>query len=283
MKLEALFEAFVKDKRYLDNLAESTIISYTLAFNWFVKLGGGFSEAKLKTFVIGLRNQGMSPSGCNVKIRSINSFLSWCHNEGYCERLKIKQLKTKQAVIKTFSDKHIQALLAFRPKGKYQWRLHTMVCLLIDTGARIDEVLSLREVDLDNLLIQIHGKGDKERIIPISVEMRKIMFAFQSKHKLNLYSQYFFPTNTGTKVGYHNFLREFKKLCKKLGIEGVRTSPHGLRHYFAQNYLRSGGDIYRLSRILGHSSISVTAIYLRSMGVEAIREAHQQFSPLTRR
>lgn len=283
VNMRELFEQFVKEKRFLDNLAESTIRSYTLAFDWFEKLGGGFSEKELKQFVLGLRENGMCPSGCNVKIRSINSFLSWCFREGHCQELKIKQLKTGQVLIETFTDAHIRAFLRFRPKGNYEWRLHTIVCLLIDTGARIDEILNLDNLDLDNLLIKISGKGNKERIIPISVEMRKILFLYQSRHQLKVYSKYIFPTNTGTKIGYHNFLRDFKAHCKRLGIKDVRTSMHGLRHYFAQNYLRQGGDIYRLSRILGHTNLATTQIYLRSMGIEAIREAHQRFSPLGQR
>lgn len=280
--MRELFNEFVKEKRFLDNLAESTIRSYTLAFDWFEKLGGGFSEKECKEFVLGLRENGMCPSGCNVKIRSINSFLSWCHKEGHCEELKIKQLKTGNIVIKTFSDNQLSAFLKFKPKTKYEWRLHTIVCLLIDTGARIDEVLSLDNLDLDNLLIQIMGKGSKERIVPISVEMRKILFLYTTRHKFKCYSKYVFPTKNGTKLSYHNFLRDFKAHCRRLGVKDVRTSFHNFRHYFAQNYLRQGGDIYRLSRILGHSSLAVTSVYLKSMGIEVIREAHQQFSPLAR-
>lgn len=228
--MKELFDEFVKEKRFLDNLAESTIRSYILAFKWFECLGGGFSEKKLKQFVMGLRENGMSPSGCNVKIRSMNSFLTWCHREGHCDEVKIKQLKTGQIVIQTFTSSHIKAFLKFRPKGKYEWRLHTIICLLIDTGARIEEILSLDNLDLGNLLIRITGKGSKERIIPISVEMRKILFLYESRQKLKVYSKYIFPTNTGTKVGYNNFLRDFKAHCKRLGIKEVRTSPHGLRH-----------------------------------------------------
>ena len=83
-------------------------------------------------------------------------------------------------------------------------------------------------------------------------------------------------------MNYHNLLRDFKMHCKALGITDARISPHGLRHYFAQHYLRRGGDLYRLSRILGHTNIATTQIYLRSMGIETIREAHQQFSPLVK-
>lgn len=67
---------------------------------------------------------------------------------------------------------------------------------------------------------------------------------------------------------------------KKLRITGVRFSPHTMRHTFAVTFLRNGGDVYVLSRILGHSSITTTTKHLRSMGIDALAEAHQKFSPL---
>lgn len=278
------FEQFIKEKRFLDNLSEKTIKSYKLAFSWFEKLDGDFNKQALNNFVIGLRESGMNPGGCNVKIRSINSFLSWCYENGHNpENLRIKKLKSEQVVIKTFTDAHIQAFISYKPKDKYQWRIHTTIAFLIDTGARIDEVLSMttESVDMEQLMVRIRGKGNKERFVPISLEMRKILYLYLNRQRFKA-GKLLFPTKNGTKMNYHNFLRDFKMHCDSLGIENVRTSPHGLRHYFCQNYLRMGGDLYRLSRIVGHSNIATTQIYLKSMGIESIREAHQQFSPLAR-
>jgi integrase/recombinase XerD len=96
-------------------------------------------------------------------------------------------------------------------------------------------------------------------------------------------NQYFFPAKNGNKYMYDNFLRDMKSLGEHLGIEGVRVSPHKLRHYFAIHFLRRGGDLYTLSRILGHTNIQTTQIYLRSMGIEQIRESHARLSPLNSR
>lgn len=65
-----LFEQFIKEKRFLDNLSENTLKSYKLAYQWFQKLGGELNKQALTNFVIGLREAGMNPGGCNVKIRS---------------------------------------------------------------------------------------------------------------------------------------------------------------------------------------------------------------------
>lgn len=283
--LDNLFADFLKEKRFLNDLSSHTLRSYRVSFDKFKKYASELNKPALNKFVIGMREEGLKPVGCNVKIRSINSFLTWCFENGYTEEhLKIKQIKTGQPVLKVFSDAHIKALLKFKPKGAYEHRFWTITCLLIDTGARISEILELKtaDVDYDSFLITITGKGDKQRIIPISVEMRKILYAFQTKHRFKVYSDYLFATKEATPITYRNYMRDLLKLCADLGIDGVRISPHGFRHYFAINYLRNGGDLYRLSRILGHSTVSTTQVYLRSMGADVIRESHIKFSPLSK-
>ncbi len=112
-----------------------------------------------------MRESGLSPGACNVYIRSLNSFLSWLHEGGYVtEPLRLRQLPQPKKVIKVFADKHVPALIRFRPKGAFEWRLYALVCLLIDTGARIDEVLPalVSNTDLDQLFVKVRGKGDKE-------------------------------------------------------------------------------------------------------------------------
>ena len=159
-----------------------------------------------------------------------------------------------------------------------------MVCLLIDTGARIDEVLTalVSNIDLDQLFVKVRGKWDKERLLPISVEMRKSLWVYLSWHRFKVPSDYLFPTRDGNRLEYHNTLRDIKELCGRLGIEGVRLSPHGFRHFFSCNYMRRGGEIYRLSRLLEHTSVKTTEIYLRSMGVEMVPEIQPGTSPLSR-
>jgi len=127
----------------------------------------------------------------------------------------------------------------------------------------------------------VRGKGNKERLLPISIELRKILWVYLSKHRFKVPSDYLFPTRDGVKLEYHNTLRDIKELCSKLGIEGVRLSPHGFRHFFSVTFMRRGGDIYRLSRLLGHTSVKTTEIYLQSMGVEMVQQLHQQLSPLS--
>jgi site-specific recombinase XerD len=239
------------------------------------------TKATLQSFVVAMRQRGLTPGGCNMYSRTINSYLTWLHAEGHVsERLRIKLLPNPPKPVTAFSDADIRRVLTFRPKRPTQLRTWTLVVVLLDTGLRIDEALGLERVnvDLDNLVLRVLGKGRKERLVPISLECRKHLYRLVTKQPS---ARYVFATHRGNRVRYRNAYRDIKALCKTAGVVGAHVHPHNLRHCFATNYVRRGGDIYRLSRILGHSTISTTQLYLRSMGVEHLREGHEQFSPLS--
>ena len=203
-----------------------------------------------------MREAGVKPVSCNTFISEINAYLNWLHENGYLpERLRIEKLKTEQTVIKILPDATLKALLTFKPKLFGEWRLQAVLCLAIDCGARIEELLTLRRnaVDLDNLLIRVVGKGNKERMVPISFECRKGIYHFLKRHQFD----FVFPTLHGGKVSYHNLNRDYRRLCEKLGIK-KEGSFHRLRHTFATNYTRSGGNVFYLSKVLGHTTLQMT-------------------------
>ncbi len=194
-------------------------------------------ECEKRAFL--LLEASISPASCNVYIKAFNGYLIWLfENEYISESLHIKHLKAEKKIIKAFSESQLKALITFKPKNFCERRLHTLLLLLIDTGVRIDEALSLKrdDIDFDSLLIRVRGKGKKQRYVPFSLELRKSLFKFLSKHHFELV----FCTRNGTKYSYVNCWRDFRILAYKLGLSGVRVSPHTLRHTFARNYLREG-------------------------------------------
>jgi integrase/recombinase XerD len=233
-----------------------------------------------------MRENGLSPGGCNNYIRGINSFISWLKDEGHIpERLKIKLLPNPSKPLQGFSDIEIRSLLSFRPKGFTELRTWTLIITLLDTGVRIEEALTLRtsDVDMDATTIKVVGKGNKQRVVPFSFELRKNIFKYQVlKAKQGIRAIYVLCTHSGARLSYRNCYRDIKILCAKTGVVGEHVHPHSMRHFFSVNYIRNGGDIYRLSRILGHTSISTTQLYLRSMGIEQIGENHSALSPLSK-
>ncbi len=293
--MEFHFDDFIKSGIYLRAWSPKTVRTYRQGLNAFQQSLGGLSEtaslqapaitvvtkAQLEAFVIWMRQRGLSAGGCNMYIRTVNSYLSWLLEEGYIpQKLRIKLLPDPKRPLRTFSTADVRLILAYRPKSPYHLRTWTLILTLMDTGIRIDEALGLErsKVNLDALNITVLGKGNKERIVPISLELRKHLFRMLQKTD----GRFVFGALSGLRLQYRNSYRDIKNLCKRIGVEGEHVHPHSFRHYFAVSYIRNGGDIYRLSRILGHTSISTTQLYLRSMGVEHLLEGHSQFSPLSK-
>ena len=278
--MDKLFEDFCKHKQYLENCSPRTIKFYKFCYmSWSRLVGSMPTKANCNQYIIALRESGISIYTINSYIRGLNSFFTWLHENEHCEAMKMKPLKAPKSVVKTFTNERIRRLLAFKPRTFTEHRLYAMLCLAIDTGARVDELITLtrNNVDFENLLIRVIGKGSKERIIPLSIECRKVLFKFLQRHDFD----FVFPTRHGGKVYYRSALDQFKKLCKKQGVFGVRLSWHTLRHTFATNYLREGGNLIYLSRVLGHSDVSTTQIYVRSQP-EDLALVHRKTSLLSR-
>jgi len=168
--------------------------------------------------------------------------------------------------------------VTYAPKGWAQLRTWTLAVLLLDTGLRIAEALRLErdQIDLDAMVLRVVGKGERVRLVPISIEGRKALFRWMSRSE----ARYVLGTKQNRQWSRRNAYRDLTALCRSLGTTTARVNPHAFRHCFAVSYIRNGGDLYRLSRILGHTSLSTTQLYLRSMGIEHLQEGHAKFSPL---
>jgi integrase/recombinase XerD len=282
MDIFKLYDLFVKERRYLKNVSPHTLDWYKYSFKAFAPHVTAITECQslrsaLKTAAMALVESKRQPSTINDYIRAVNAFLHWASVEGHLpERLRLDYLKEEQKIIPTFSDQHIKLLLAWKPRTFAEHRMYVVVCLLLDTGLRISEAVGIRreEVDFDNLLITVKGKGGKHRALPFSFEMRKVLFRWLQKHAFPR----LFPTIQGSGLNLRNLLRDFKWLQNQLGITGVRFSPHTFRHSFAVHYLRRGGNV-----LLGHSTLEMTNRYARSLGIADLQAVHDKLSLLTRR
>jgi site-specific recombinase XerD len=260
---------FIKHGVYLRNWSARTVRTYRQGLGALASVLDGALPSKptLQSFVIAMRERGLSPGGINMYARTINSYLSWLNAEGHVnERLRIKLLPNPPKPYTTFSDADLRRIVTHVPKGRARLRAWTLAVVLLDTGVRIAEALSLEreQVDLDGMVLRIFGKGQKVRLVPISTEGRKALFRWLSRTD----GRYVFGTKRGRQWSHRNAYRDVTGICRSLGVVSARVNPHAFRHCFAVSYVRNGGDIYRLSRILGHTSISTTQVYLRSMGLE---------------
>jgi integrase/recombinase XerD len=153
--------------------------------------------------------------------------------------------------------------------------LHLLALLLLDTGCRITEALTLRlsDVDMENMLITLDGKGRKQRIVPFSFALRKAIHRFVADFNRKPDSL-LFATLEGTQVRRMTALRSIKLLCRQLGFTPPGRTLHAFRRTFAVNYLRRGGSVFHLQKVLGHSSLEMTRRYanLVTADLQAMQE-----------
>jgi integrase/recombinase XerD len=270
-------QQFITERRYLKSVTPATVVWYEQAFRRFE--GAMDSRAAAIERIGILKERGLSVVSINCHLRVVKAFWKWSGNEG--NDWKIPKLKEEQKILATLPVKDIRAILGYKPVGVNQTRAHLICLLILDCGLRISEVLSLRkkDVNLEELSLLVFGKGRKERLVPISKELRARLYRYMAHHE----EDYLFPTRSGGKVTVRNIERDLKALFKRIGIEGIRASPHTVRHSFAVCYLRNGGNLEYLRRILGHSSLVTSQKYLKSLGVADLQIVHNALSPLSHR
>ena len=213
-----LAEPFIRQGLYLRNWSPRTATIYRKAIDTLRDVP--MTKAGLSEWLVALRARGLSVGGVNIHIRSVNSFLTWLHEEGHVgQGLKLKVLPKSPTPIDLLRDEDVRRLLAFRPHSKTQRRAWTLIVLLLDTGLRIDEALGLerRHVHLDDLMLRVLGKGHKERLVPISKEARTHLFRYLQAQT----GRFVFGTRDDVRLRYRNAYRDISRLCAKLRLDNA--------------------------------------------------------------
>ncbi|MGA7523551.1 MAG: site-specific integrase [Acidobacteriaceae bacterium] len=284
--MQARFEQFIRERQYLANVTPATIEWYRRCLNWLSSESP--TQADLKDLVLRMRLKGLKETGVNTVLRCVNAYLHW--NSGTerkcgagCNHPRIAQLKEPRFVLPTFTEQQVKRLIKWKPRSKYQRRLHVLILFLLDTGCRISEALGLRvsDVDLDNLLVTLDGKGRKQRVVPISFELRKALFRFCTEAERKP-EGLLFASRTGGTWNRRNILRDVKRLCDDFGFTAPGRTLHAFRHTFAVNYLRRGGSVFHLQKVLGHSSLEMTRRYANLVTAD-LQAVHERVSLLAQR
>ena len=281
------FQQFIRERQYLANVSPATVEWYENSLKWLPSESP--TQEQLKDAVMRMREKGLKATGCNCAIRAINAYLHWSSvgterkcGPG-CPHLRVPKVKEPECVLPTFTASQIKQLLKWRPKAKCQRRLHLLTLLLLDTGCRISEALTLRvrDIDMDNLLATLDGKGRKQRIVPFSFELRKVIFRYVADFSRKP-DALLFASRNETRLDRHVMSRDVKLLCERLGFEPPARTLHAFRHTFAVNYLRRGGSVFHLQKVLGHSTLEMTRRYANLM-TEDLQAVHERISLLSSR
>lgn len=300
MLLSDLLEEYIYSIQ-VRNYSHRTIKGYrnnNLAFFRFIKADFDIDEIDevrphhIKAYFMHLKQIGRKATYVNGILKNIRSFFNYCVEEGYIAKKRnpcegVDWMKEERTVIHTFNDTEIGKMIQSFPRNSYMnMRNRLILMVFADTGIRSSELIDIKENDVLETNLRISGKGGKQRYVPLSPILKKNMIRYQRmkdlyfKDKLVPHSNYF--------ISYRGLPLTPEALQRVVRIAGerakvrksIRCSPHTIRHYYAQKQLRLGMDVYSLSRLLGHSTIDITRVYLESLQDEKIVEKGRMFSPL---
>jgi len=286
VRFHQAYDQFVQERRFISNVTPSTLRNYRFAAKAFTahmdtsRPLADLDKATLKALVVSLAGAGLSPVSINTYTKTLNTFLRWAQEEGLApERLRVQPLMTSSKLPEILTPEQINALLACKPSTFAARRTHTLCLMILDTGLRLSEALDLRraDVDMEGAIVNVaSGKGRRQRHVPISGRMIGYLLRWLRRHR----HDQVFPTQLGGEMTARQTLSNFKAIQRAVGISGVRFSPHTLRHSMASYYVKAGGDVFRLQRILGHADLTMTRRYV-SLNTKDLSDVHDQLSVLS--
>jgi integrase/recombinase XerD len=245
------------------------------------------SRADLQDFIAWRVREGARPRSTARQLSSFRRFFRYLLRDcGLREdpTAQIAMPKIGRSLPKSLTEEEVEALLGAPvvsdPLGN---RDRTMLEVLYATGLRVSELVNLRhgQVNLNQGVIRILGKGNRERLIPLGEEAVRWLMDFEHGPRgeilLERQTDFLFPTRRGDRMTRQAFWHIIKRYARKAGIS-KELSPHTLRHAFATHLLNHGADLRVVQMLLGHSDLSTTQIYTH-VARERMKELHSQHHP----
>jgi integrase/recombinase XerD len=287
-------------QRFLDavwlerGLSANTLAAYradlTALARWLDEHDSALLKAtriELLGFIAARVEGGSRPRSTARQLSSFRRFFRFMMREGLIEldpTAQIAMPKIGRSLPKSLTEAEVDSLLeAPTVSDPLGHRDRTMLEVLYATGLRVSELVSLKhnQVNLNQGVMRVVGKGNRERLIPLGEEAVKWLQQFMQGPRaeilLERQTDYLFPTRRGDRMTRQAFWHIIKRYSKKAGVE-KELSPHTLRHAFATHLLNHGADLRVVQMLLGHSDLSTTQIYTH-VARERLKELHSQHHP----
>ncbi|MFZ7282178.1 site-specific tyrosine recombinase XerD [Avibacterium avium] len=295
MKDSALIDLFLNEQWLEKGLSENTIQSYRLDLsavaNWLETQKLTFETLDaidLQSFLGERLNLGYKATSTARLLSALRKFFQYLYREKYrtddpsavltSPKLpsRLPKYLTEQQVTDLLNTPCVEEPLELRDKA--------MLELLYATGLRVTELVSLT---LDNISVQqgvvrVIGKGNKERIVPMGEEAAYWIKQFMLYGRAALLdgqpSDVLFPSRRGTQMTRQTFWHRIKHYAILADIDSEALSPHVLRHAFATHLVNHGADLRVVQMLLGHSDLSTTQIYTH-VAKERLKHLHERYHP----
>ncbi len=245
------------------------------------------SKADLLAFIAHRVDNGAKPRSTARQLSSFRRYFRYLIREKLIDTdptSDIEMPRIGRSLPKSLTEKEVEELLSAPiiddPLGH---RDRAMLELLYATGVRVSELINLKlsQINLNQGVLRIVGKGDRERLIPLGAESQRWLREFIEGPRVEILlerqTDYVFPTRRGDRMTRQAFWHIIKRYAQKAGV-GNKMSPHTLRHAFATHLLNNGADLRVVQLLLGHSDLSTTQIYTH-VARERMKELHAQHHP----
>jgi len=290
-----ILQPFLEYIKFEKRFSRHTLISYETdlkAFWDFLIASYGpvelsqITHSIIRSWLADLKDQGMTAKTINRKISSLRSFFKYNMKTGMIRQTpmtKVVAPKSEKRLPQFVADKDIATLFDHVEFGDdWQGKTDRLVLLLFyNTGMRLSEMIQLKETSISfyTNTIKILGKGNKERVLPISAHLAETIQQYLQEKKLQHFPSHeeILVTEKGKALMPRKVYSTVKKyLSLVTTIE--KRSPHILRHTFATHLMNNGADLNAVKEMLGHSSLAATQVYTHN-SIEKLKNIYQKSHP----
>ena len=293
-----VIQPFLDYLKFQKRYSQHTIISYQNDLtSFFDFLFAQFGEMQLneitalfvRSWLAGLKENGMESRSINRKISTLKSFFKFCLKEGKVSVSPMATIispKNKKRLPQYVDEKGTEVLFKYVEfEDSWKGRTENLIMqLFYNTGMRQAELVGLKEsqVDKSNSQIKVLGKGNKERVIPVSRDLINLAVQYMQDKRKNFEkfdADYVLINDKGKKL-YPKYV--YNTVKKYLSAKDVTTinkrSPHILRHTFATHLMNNGADINAVKELLGHSSLAATQVYTHNT-IDKLKDIYKKAHP----
>jgi integrase/recombinase XerC len=283
---------FIEHLKVEKDVSPHTLRAYTKDLEEFLpfidKKPKDIDNLDIRSFLAHLHQRKLKKSSIARKLATIRSYFKFLLREGYIKKNPAKlvaTLKIPKTLPRFLTVDEVFALIE-APKGDTfkATRDRSIFELLYSCGIRISELTSLdiSDLDINESLIRVKGKGKKERIIPVgSKALESINNYLPERVSIKKKTEALFLNNRGGRLTERSVRRLLSEYSKKMNLIG-HISPHVLRHTFATHLLHGGADLRTIQELLGHASLSSTQIYTHVDNVH-LAEVYDKAHPLAKK
>ncbi|HYH16661.1 MAG TPA: tyrosine-type recombinase/integrase [Flavisolibacter sp.] len=289
------FQPFLDYLKFEKRFSQHTIVAYEndlTAFWDFIIMQYGelkpseVSHLYIRTWLASLKDAGMTAKSINRKISTLKSYFKFNMKVGEVEQspmVKIIAPKSEKRLPQFVADKDIDALFKHVEfpdtwQGKTEYLL---LSIFYHTGVRLSELINLKETNISfyNQTLRVLGKGNKERVLPISSNLLSLIEAYckERKNLDTILTDNLLVTDKGKPLAarqVYTIVKNYLSLVTTID----KRSPHVLRHTFATHLVNNGADLNAVKEMLGHSSLAATQVYTHNT-IEKLKNIHQKAHP----